>query len=70
MSAPSTRPEIRRRRTRKEKIDILRRRYDQARSEDEREAIWAKARQLSPLMSQEEFRQPSARRPLRAKQQS
>jgi len=58
MTAPSTRPEIRRRRTRREKMDILRRRHAQAQSEAEREAVWAKAKGLSPLMSYEEFRKP------------
>lgn len=58
MGAPSTREEIQRRRRRREKIDILRRRYAKAGSESERETIWAKVRQLSPLMSQEEFRGP------------
>jgi len=58
MGAPSTRREIQRRRTRREKIDILRRRYGKAASEAEREGIWAKAHELSPLMSYDEFRGP------------
>jgi hypothetical protein len=60
MGAPSTREEIQRRRRRREKIDILRRRYAKAGSEAEREAIWAKVRRLSPMMSHEEFRKPIA----------
>lgn len=42
MSAPSRRPEIRRRRTRKEKIVALRKRYAAASSEGERTRIGAK----------------------------
>jgi hypothetical protein len=61
MGAPSTRGEIQRRRRRREKIDILRRRYAKAGSDTEREAIWGKARQLSPQMSYEEFRGPIAK---------
>ena len=63
MGAPSTRGEIQRRRRRREKIDILRRRYGQAGSEAEREAIWVKVLRLSPLMSIEEFRKPVAPKP-------
>jgi hypothetical protein len=58
MGAPSTREEIRRRRTRREKIDLLRRRYAKAGSEADRDALWAKARKVAPQISYEEFRKP------------
>ncbi len=47
MSAPSRRPEIRRRRTRKEKIQKLRKRLTAAKSEGERSPIEAKLSVLS-----------------------
>jgi hypothetical protein len=46
MSAPSRRPEIRRRRTRKEKIHMLRKRYAAASSEAENTRIAAKLQRL------------------------
>lgn len=45
MSAPSRRPEIRRRRTRKEKISRLRKRYEKA-SENDRKRIAEKLHRL------------------------
>ena len=47
MSAPSRRPEIRRRRTRKEKVLKLRKRLQAAGSEAERTQITAKLLRLS-----------------------
>lgn len=47
MSAPSRRPEIRRRRARKEKILKLRKRLAAASSESERSQLTAKLDQLS-----------------------
>jgi hypothetical protein len=47
MSAPSRRPEIRRRRTRKEKILKLRKRIQAAQSESERSQLNAKLALLS-----------------------
>ena len=47
MSAPSRRPEIRRRRTRKEKIAQLRKRLAAAKTEPDRERITAKLRKLA-----------------------
>ena len=47
MSAPSRRPEIRRRRTRKEKIKSLQKRLNMTTSESERKAITAKLHRLS-----------------------
>ena len=47
MSAPSRRPEIRRRRTRKEKILKLRKRLQAAKTESERSAISGKLALLS-----------------------
>jgi hypothetical protein len=46
MSAPSRRPEIRRRRTRKEKAHTLRMRYAKASAENERKRIEDKLRRL------------------------
>jgi len=46
MSAPSRRPEIRRRRTRKEKADKLRKRYAAASSEPDRKRLAEKLRRL------------------------
>jgi uncharacterized membrane protein len=47
MSAPSRRPEIRRRRTRRDKIVQLRRRLVTAKTEADRERIHAKLHKLS-----------------------
>ncbi len=47
MSAPSRRPEIRRRRTRKHKIASLRRRLAAAKTDNERNQIMAKLQKLS-----------------------
>jgi uncharacterized protein DUF6800 len=47
MSAPSRRPEIRRRRTRKEKIAKLRKRHAAAGSESDRSKIAAKLSRLA-----------------------
>jgi hypothetical protein len=49
MSAPSRRPEIRRRRTRKEKIHTLRKRYATASSETDRARIAAKLHRLNRM---------------------
>ena len=49
---------INKRRTRHEKITKLRRRYAAARSDAERNAFVAKARQVSPQMTVEEFLAP------------
>ncbi len=62
MSAPSRRPEIRRRRTRQHKIVALRRRYQAAKSDPDREHIFARARQISPLLTLEEFTAPLQKR--------
>ena len=61
MSAPSRRPEIRRRRTRREKIQHLRRRYAHAASDAERARILGKVQELSPLMGREEFENPGTK---------
>ena len=47
MSAPSRRPEIRRRRSRKEKIAQLRKRLTAAKSEADRSRLTAKLHKLS-----------------------
>jgi hypothetical protein len=49
MSAPSRRPEIRRRRTRKEKIRMLRKRYTAATAETDRTRIAAKLHRLNRM---------------------
>jgi len=49
MSAPSRRPEIRRRRTRKEKIVQLRKRLAAAKTDADRSRILAKLHKLSVL---------------------
>jgi hypothetical protein len=54
MSAPSRRPEIRRRQTRQAKIRKLRSRYAQA-SEADRSKIFDKVKVLSPQITLEEF---------------
>jgi hypothetical protein len=58
MSAPSRRPEIRRRRTRKDKIVALRRRYQASKIEADRDTIFARAKLLSPQLTREEFTAP------------
>ncbi len=58
MSAPSRRPEIRRRRTRKEKITMLRRRYAAAKSDADRNQIFARVKLLSPAIALDEFTTP------------
>lgn len=47
MSAPSRRPEIRRRRTRKEKIKSLQKRLNRTTSDNDRKTITAKLHRLS-----------------------
>jgi hypothetical protein len=49
---------IRKRRSRRQKIDLLRRRYLAADSETQRNAIIKKAQQVSPQMTAEEFLGP------------
>ena len=55
MSAPSRRPEIRRRRARKETIAKLRRRYAKASSDAERSRIVEKLRRVSRGLTVDEF---------------
>jgi hypothetical protein len=55
MSGPSRRPEIRRRQTRKVKLDKLRRRYAAASGEEDRQKLFDKAKRLSPQMKLEQF---------------
>lgn len=50
---------IRKRRTRKEKITLLRKRYAAAKSEAERHAIVQKARKVAPQMTSEQFLGPT-----------
>ncbi len=58
MSAPSRRPEIRRRRTRKDKIVVLRRRYAAAKSDADRSQIFGRVKLLSPSITLEQFTAP------------
>jgi hypothetical protein len=58
MSAPSRRPEIRRRRTRKDKIASLRRRYAAAKSDGDRNQVFARVKLLSPSITLEQFTAP------------
>ncbi len=58
MTTPSRRPEIRRRRTRKEKIARLRRQYSAAASEAERKRILDKAKKVALGLSTESFLAP------------
>ena len=58
MSGFSRRPEIRRRRTRKEKIHALRRRYAAAKSDADRSQIFARVKILSPTITLEQFTAP------------
>ena len=58
MSAPSRRPEIRRRRTRKDKISSLRRRYATAKSDADRDLVFNRAKLLSPSITREQFTAP------------
>ena len=55
MSAPSRRPEIRRRRARKETIAKLRRRYTKASSDAERTRIVEKLRRVARGLTVDEF---------------
>ncbi len=62
MSAPSRRPEIRRRRARKETIAKLRRRYAKASSDAERSRIVDKLQRVSRGLTAEEFVKSAAAR--------
>jgi hypothetical protein len=57
MSAPSRRPEIRRRRTRSEKISLLRKRYATAKTDAEKKIILERVRKVSIGMNEETFLQ-------------
>lgn len=57
MTAPSRNAEIRRRRTRKEKIAKLRLRYLKA-AEGQKPEIFSKVKQMSPSITLEEFVAP------------
>jgi hypothetical protein len=63
MSSPSRRPEIRRRRTRKDKISVLRRRYAAAKSDADRVQVFARVKLLSPSITLEQFTAPLQSRP-------
>jgi hypothetical protein len=55
MSAPSRQYEIRKRRSRKRKVAVLRRRYKDAGTETERGQILGQLARLSPTMTLEQF---------------
>jgi hypothetical protein len=61
MSAPSRRPEIRRRRARKKKLDKLRSLYVSSKSESDKNRIIAKARKMNPAFNLNEFLKPIAK---------
>jgi hypothetical protein len=63
MGAFTKRWTIRKRRTRRQKIDLLRKRYAAAGSETERTAIVKKAQVISPQISQEQFLAPIRKEP-------
>jgi len=63
MSSPSRRPEIRRRRTRKEKISVLRLRYARSKSDADRAQVFARVKLLSPSITLEQFTAPLQSRP-------
>jgi hypothetical protein len=52
---------IRKRRSRRQKLDKLRKKYAAARSEGDRTSILAKAQQVSPQLSAQEFLGPIQR---------
>lgn len=58
MGAFTKRWTIDRRRARRQRLDMLRKRYAAAKSDVERTEIFAKAHQVSPQMSQAEFLGP------------
>lgn len=58
MTAPSRGFEIRRRRTRKDKIQKLRLRYRKATSSSDKDAIFDKVKILSPTITREQFEAP------------
>ena len=58
MTAPSRSYEIRRRRTRKDKIEKLRMRFRKAGSSSEKDDIFEKVKQLSPTITREQFEAP------------
>ena len=60
MSAPSRRPETRRRQTRKAKIEKLRHHYADARTDADRQKFFDKAKVLSPQMTLEQFTKAAA----------
>ncbi len=60
MTAPSRRPEIRQRRKRKEKVNLLRKHYALAKTAAEREQIMEKAKRLYKGRTPEEVLRISA----------
>lgn len=70
MGAFTKRWVIRRRRSRKQKINLLRRRYTAANSETLRNAIVKKAQQVSPQMTAEEFLGPIQKKDTASKGQN
>jgi hypothetical protein len=58
MGAFTKRWTIQKRRARRQRLDKLRKRYSAARSDTDRASIVAKARQVSPQMTEEEFLSP------------
>jgi hypothetical protein len=58
MSNPSRKSEIRRRRTRKEKVSLLRKRYATAKSDGDRKRIMEKLQKVAKGMASDQFLKP------------
>jgi hypothetical protein len=58
MSNPSRKSQIRRRRTRKEKVTLLRARYTTAKTDADRKKIMERLQRVAKGMSSEQFTQP------------
>jgi len=63
MGAPTSRRTIYKHRSRRRKIDILRKHYTEAKTEAERNAVIKKAQKISRQMLAEEFLMPLQRKP-------
>ncbi len=60
MSTPSRRSELRRRRTRQDKIALLRKRFAAASSESDRNRILDKVKRVAPTITPDQFTQTAA----------
>ena len=55
MSTPSRRSELRRRRARQEKVSLLRKRYNAATAESDRNRILEKVKKVAPTITADQF---------------